>query len=163
MFRWAILLAATSLLLRAQPVTRSYNLLRENEDWSFLEDRSQREDFWDPIKYIRLRYGWYLTVGGEVREVLEQVGNDNWGKQPFTNQFFLQRYMVHTDWHFGKHVRAFVQLKSGLQSFRQGGARPIDAKRLDFEAAFLEVSTSGENWIALRVGRQELNYGSGRL
>src|SRR5277367_5383011 len=31
---------------------RSYKLLREDENWSFLRDRSLREDFWDPIKYI---------------------------------------------------------------------------------------------------------------
>jgi hypothetical protein len=56
-----------------------------------------------------------------------------------------------------------VQLKSGLESFRAGGPRPIDEKKLDFEAAFFEARTSGKNWIGLRVGRQELNYGSGRL
>ena len=62
---------------------RSYKLLREDEDWSFLRDRSLREDIWDPIKYIPLRSGredWYLTIGGEVREVWEQIGNDNWGQ-----------------------------------------------------------------------------------
>ena len=144
--------------------TRSYSLLRENEDWSFLRDPKLRQDFWDPIKYIPLRNNdWYLTIGGEVREVLEQIGNDNWGKSPYTNTFFLQRYMLHSDWHFGHHYRAFVQLKSGLESFRTGGPRPIDEKKLDFEAAYFEMSTSGRNWIALRVGRQELNYGSGRL
>jgi hypothetical protein len=64
----------------------------------------------------------------------------------------------------GKHVRAFVQLKSGVESFRQGGPRPIDEKKLDFEAAFVEVGTSsGDNWVVLQAGRQELNYGSGRL
>jgi hypothetical protein len=94
----------------------------------------------------------------------EQVGNDNWGKSPYTNTFFLERYMLHTDWHLGEHVRAFVQLKSGLESFRLGGPRPIDEKKLDFEAAFVEVGTiSGENWLVLQAGRQELNYGSGRL
>jgi len=143
---------------------RSYGLLRENEDWSFLRDSKLRQDFWDPIKYIPLRSGdWYLTIGGDVREVLEQVWNDNWGKQPYTNTFFLQRYMVHSDWYFGQHYRAFVQLKSGLESFRKGGPRPIDEKKLDFEAAYFEMSTAGRNWIALRIGRQELNYGSGRL
>src|ERR1700757_4672708 len=144
---------------------RTYNILRENEDWSFLKDPSLRQDWWDPLKYIPLRReGWYLTIGGEVREVLEQVGNDNWGKQPYTNTFFLQRYMLHTDWHFGKHVRAFVQLKSGLESFRNGGARPIDEKKLDFEAAFVELGTGeGDHWVVLQAGRQELNYGSGRL
>jgi hypothetical protein len=56
-----------------------------------------------------------------------------------------------------------VQLKSGLESYRAGGPRPIDEKKLDFEAAFFEARTTGKNWIGLRVGRQELNYGSGRL
>jgi hypothetical protein len=105
-----------------------------------------------------------VSFGGEVREAFEQVGNDNWGKQNYTNTFFLQRYMLHSDWHLGQWFRLFVQLKSGLEDFRAGGARPIDEKKLDFEAAFLEIGKErGTNWAVLRVGRQELNYGSGRL
>jgi len=144
---------------------RTYSLMREDEDWSFLQDPSLRQDFWDPIKYIRLGpQGWFLTIGGEAREAFEQVGNDNWGKQNYTNTFFLERYMLHMDWHLGKYVRAFVQLKSGLESFRTGGPRPIDEKKLDFEAAFVEVgTTTGDKWLVLQAGRQELNYGSGRL
>jgi hypothetical protein len=67
---------------------RIYHLLRENDDWSFLADAAERQDFWDPIKYIRLRPGrndWFLSIGGEAREVWEQIGNDNWGQQPFMN------------------------------------------------------------------------------
>ena len=70
----------------------AYSLLRENEDWSFLRDTSLRQDIWDPLKYIRLGSDdWYLTIGGEVREVFEQAGNDNWGKQRYTNAFLLER------------------------------------------------------------------------
>ena len=142
-----------------------YSILREDENWSFLKDPALRQDIWDPLKYIPLgREGWFLTIGGEAREVVERVGNDNWGKQPYTNTFFLERYMLHTDWHFGKYVRAFVQLKSGLESFRQGGYRPIDEKKLDFETAFVELGAAeGYHWVVLQAGRQELNYGSGRL
>ena len=105
---------------------RTYSLLRENEDWSFLKDPSLRQDFWDPIKYIPLgEDGWYLTIGGDIREVFERVGNDNWGKQPYMNAFSLQRYMLHSDWHLGKYFRVFVQLKSGLEAFRRGRA-PAD-------------------------------------
>ena len=148
----------------AAPV-RTYSLLREDEDWSFLKDPSLRQDIWDPLKYIPLgRESWFLTIGGEAREVFERVGNDNWGKQPYTNTFLLQRYMLHTDWRFGKHFRTFVQLKSGLESFRRGGYRPIDEKKLDFEAAFVELGAGeGDHWVVLQAGRQELNYGSGRL
>jgi Alginate export len=146
---------------------RSYQLLREDENWSFLRDQALRQDFWDPIKYIPLRNSaddWYLTIGGEAREVWEQIGNDNWGQQPYMNGYLNERYMLSFDAHYGKHVRSFVELKSGLNSYRAGGPRPIDEKKLDFQAGFLELSTSTEaNSIALRVGRHELEYGSGRL
>ena len=110
---------------------RSYQLVPADEDWSFLRDPALRQDFWDPVKYIRLRNhrdDWYLSIGGETRQAWERVGNDNWGEQPYWNSFFLQRYMAHFDFHYGKHVRTFVELKSGIESFRQGGPRPIDEK-----------------------------------
>jgi Alginate export len=145
---------------------RAYTLA-ENENWSFLRDPALREDFWDPVKYIRLRKGrddWYLSLGGEVRQDFERIGNDYWGQQPYQNAFFLQRYMAHADIHYGRHFRTFIRLKSGIETFRQGGPRPIDEKRLDFEGGFLDICFGGEpNWIAFRAGRQELNYGSGRL
>jgi hypothetical protein len=132
------LAAALKLFAQAGATTpdREYSLLRENEDWSFLSDSATRDDFWDPIKYIPLgANGSYVSLGSEVREVFERVGNDNWGKQNYTNAFFLQRYMFNSDWHLGDWFRVFVQLKSGLEGFRAGGARPIDEKKIDSESA----------------------------
>src|SRR5262249_1886913 len=126
---------------------RSYKLLREDEDWSFLRDASLGRDPWDKIKYIPLRkhsVDWYLTIGGEAREVWEQIGNDNWGQHPFMNGYLNQRYTLSLDLHLGKRVRTFFELKSGLNSSREGGPRPIDEKKLDFQAAFLELSTGGK-------------------
>jgi len=45
----------------------------EDEDWSFLKDPTQKQDFWDPIKYFPLRSGnndWYLTIDGEATRSL---------------------------------------------------------------------------------------------
>src|SRR5258705_7222304 len=166
---------ASPLLSRGQSVptvespapARIYHLLREDDDWSFLADPAERGEFWDSVKYIRLRPGrndWFLSMGGEAREVWEQIGNDNWGQQPFMNGYFNERYMLYFDVHYGKHVRSFVEFKSGLNSYRIGGPRPIDEKKLDFQAAFLEVGTGdARNWIKVRAGRHELEYGSGRL
>jgi hypothetical protein len=146
---------------------RSIHLLREDEDWSFLADPALRQDFWDPIKYIPLRGSdndWFMTISGEAREMWEQIGNDNWGQSPYWNAYLDERYMLGFDIHYGEHVRSFVELKSGLNSFRYGGPRPIDEKKLDFQAAFLQFgSAEGQNSIQLRVGRQQLEYGSGRL
>jgi hypothetical protein len=103
-------------------------------------------------------------VGGEAREVWEQIGNDNWGQQPFMNRYLNERYMLHCDVHYGRHIRSFVEVKSGLNSYRRGGPRPIDEKKLDFQAGFLEFSrSSNSKSIQFRVGRHELEYGSGRV
>src|SRR4051812_29852690 len=95
-----VLSVVTPLLLCGQSLptvesssapARIYHLLREDDDWSFLADPAQQQEFWDPIKYIRLRAGrndWFLSIGGEAREVWEQIGNDNWGQQPFMNGYF---------------------------------------------------------------------------
>jgi hypothetical protein len=146
---------------------RAYKLLPADEDWTFLADPTERGDFWDPIKYIPLRTdapGWYVSIGGQLRETWERIVNDNWGLQPFDNHYINQRYMLHVDAHYGEHVRTFVDFKSGLNTGRIGGPRPIDEKKLDFAAAFLELGTGpGQNSASVRVGRQELRYGSGRL
>jgi hypothetical protein len=146
---------------------RIYHLLREDDDSSFLADPAERQESWDSIKYVRLRPGrndWFLSVGGEAREVWEQIGNDNWGQQAFMNGYFNERYMLYFDVHYDKHARSFVELKSGLNSYRIGGPRPIDEKKLDFQTAFLEVGMGDErNWIKFRAGRHEMEYGSGRL
>jgi len=78
------------------------------------------------------------------------------------NGYFNERYMLYFDVHYGRHVRSFVEFKSGLNSYRIAGPRPIDEKKLDFQTAFLEVGTGDErDWIKFRAGRQELEYGSG--
>src|SRR6201984_2532196 len=170
-----VVLLATRASVGAQSVSsaipdspdRSIKLLREDEDWSFLANPANRQEFWDPLKFIRLRgdrNDWFMTISGEAREVWEQIGNDNWGQSPFWNGYLNERYALGFDIHYGKHVRTYFDLKSGLNSYRRGGPRPIDEKKLDFQAAFLQVGTAqGENHIELRVGRQQLEYGSGRL
>jgi len=179
LMRYLFILTAVLLVTRAsagaQPVPagstdvpdRSIKLLREDEDWSFLANPANRQDFWDPVKYIRLRGNdndWFMTISGEAREVWEQIGNDYWGQSPYWNGYLNERYMLGFDIHYGKHVRTFVDFKSGISSFRYGGPRPIDEKTLDFQAAFLQVGTAeGQNFIDLRAGIQELEYGSGRL
>src|ERR1700747_699482 len=79
--RFLFMLAAVVLLVTRAPVgaqsvssaipdsaDRSIKLLREDEDWSFLVNPANRQDFWDPIKYIRLRSGrndWFMTISGK--------------------------------------------------------------------------------------------------
>lgn len=168
-----LFLGQTLIAQRAQQIVPapapdpSYKLLRSDEDWTFLRDKSLRTDFWDPIKYIPLwktDKTWFVTFGGEARETWEQIGNDNWGQSPIMNGYLNERYTAYADLHYGPHVRTFLELKSGINSWRVGGPRPIDEKRLDLQSGFLEVG-SQSSWgsVHVRAGRQELEYGSGRL
>ena len=144
--------------------------LRYLEDYSYLRDKSLRREPLDRLKYLPLRKGkpdWYLSIGGEMRQRYEAFRNDNWGRAPADNNgYLLQRYMLHTDWHFGKNVRAFVQLRSNVEAGRVGGPRPVvDENKLDFNQAFVDLNFgSGEkSKVTLRVGRQEMSFGTGRL
>ena len=71
-----------------------------------MQDPSQREDLWDPLKYISLaREGWYLTLAGEIRPFYEIYHNYNWGAGPQDgNGYYLQRIMGSTDLHLGGRI-----------------------------------------------------------
>jgi hypothetical protein len=143
-----------------------YQALRYEEDWTTLRDPSRRTDFWDPIKLIPLSDGGsYLSFGGEGRIRFEALRNAGFGSGPQDgNGYVLQRYLVHADLHAGPHVRLFTEVQSGLESGRTGGPRPTDEDRLEFHQAFVELSTGpSPRSLTLRVGRQEVAFGSGRL
>src|SRR5215831_16233574 len=50
----------------------SFQPFRYDENWSALADESKRADWLDPLKYLSLRRaGWFVTLGGEIRERYE--------------------------------------------------------------------------------------------
>ena len=150
-----------------------YKLLRYEEDYSYLKDPSRRTDFWDPIKYIPLwgHEDWYVSLGGEVRERYEVYHNPDAGLPPANaqgyNQDFLERYLLHADVHLGPYFRFFVQTVSGLEDGRIGGPRPdIDRDPFGFHQVFADFVLplgAEKDTLTARLGRQELEYGSGRL
>src|SRR5262245_10608535 len=86
---WLTVVSSTAVA--AQPAVETeqsgrrpeYQALRYEEDWSVLRDRSLRTDFWDPVKYLRLREGdWSLSLGGEGRLRYEAVRNATFGLGP---------------------------------------------------------------------------------
>ena len=117
--------------IRCRP---AYELLRDEEDWSFLDrpiscrrTRGTRE-----IPPDSLAARLVSVAGGEVRQQYERFGNEEWGGEPRDdNGYTLQRYMFHADARLGPRARLFGQLKSGIEIGRVGGPRGPDEDRLD--------------------------------
>ena len=150
------------------PARPAYQQQRSDEDWSFLRDASHRRDRWDPIKFIPLRSDrdWYMTLGGEFRPFLEFYDGYNWGAGPEDNNgFYLQRVMFHADLQIAKRARAFIELKSGVETGRVGGPRPPDEDRLDVNQAFIDIpiGSRDKSHVTFRLGRHEMDYGDGSL
>jgi Alginate export len=171
-----VLLAITALLLTAffvcppamaapcqqkRPVLQP---LRYEEDWSLLSDADCKKELADQIKYIPLgRKNWYLSIGGEIRYKYENYENSGFGTDPETaSGYILQRYLLHSDWHFRSHFRLFTQLQSGLEEGRNGGPRLTDKDVADLHQAFFDITDASGN-VRFRVGRQEIEFGSGHI
>ncbi|SKB93860.1 Alginate export [Soonwooa buanensis] len=141
-------------------------LLRYNEDYSFLKDSTRT--WYEKFKYIPLSENGntYLSLGGEARMEFTDFNNEDWGRTDIgNNPFFLQRYSLHADLHLGNRVRVFGQIRSALEDGRNNGPRTIDEDQLAIQNLFLDVDVikNDKEKLTARIGRQELNYGSGRL
>ncbi len=157
--------AFSSVILPQCPNSRpALQPLRYDEDWSFLQDSSCAQEAFDRIKYISLgRENWFVSVCGEIRYKYENYDNPGFGTDPVSpNGYILQRYLLHADWHFGSRIRLFTQFQSGLEEGRNGGPRLTDEDVADLHQAFFDVSNSSHS-LVLRVGRQEVEFGAGRL
>lgn len=141
---------------------------RFDEDFRYLKDPSRGPDLWDTIKYIPLdnREEWYLSLGGELRERYVYLSNPGFGLQgQGTEDYLLHRVLLHTDIHFGEHVRAFIQLGNHLEAGKQGAVSPLEEDRLDLQLGFADISfdLDSSTRATFRAGRQELAFGSQRL
>jgi hypothetical protein len=151
---------------------RYYDIIRYNDrDFSYLKNDTSGKDLFNGIKYIPLNKTGtnYLTLGGEVRENYQWTKNENWGDIPPTwvddDGFIWHRLMVHSDLKIGKKIRVFAQLKNAIVISRAGGERAvIDRDDLSLHQAFIDYKfNKGKEQFTIRAGRQEHNFGWGKL
>jgi hypothetical protein len=154
---------------RTSPLSRpAYDPERYDENWSFLRDPSQRTDFFDPIKWIRLgqQGSWFLTLGGELRERFQDVRNSEFGfTSPARDEHGYHRIFLLADTHLGPHFRTFVELVNGEIVGAVTDPPPAEQDPLDLLQGFADLVLSVGNGgnLTLRGGRQEMTFGSSRL
>ncbi|MCF0048967.1 alginate export family protein [Dyadobacter sp. LJ53] len=161
-----IVLCVSLLILAKFSHAQSFRLMRFEEDYSALKDSART--FYKRLKYLPLSESGkiYVSFGGELRVELDRAVNEDWGAMNVgRNIFLLQRYQLHADLHLSDRVRIFGQLRSGLENWRKTGPRPIDEDQLNVQNLFIDlIPYEGmDRRMTIRLGRQELQYGSGRL
>lgn len=146
----------------------AFKLLRFDEDYRFLGDRAPPAEPLDRIKYIPLDAGpaTYLSFGGELREKIESFSPRNFGFGGAPNEtYLLHRFLVHGDLHVDDVARAFIQFGDHLEAGKRARLGPTDQSRLDLQQGFADLHGTPAPGIdsTLRLGRQEISYGSQRL
>ena len=150
------------------PKLGPYYLIRSEEDFSYLRDPSKSNDIFDPLKFVRLNADGsaYVTFSGEERFQYEYYTDDAFTRpRPKHQNDLYFRHLYGADVHLGDHFRAFVSLNSGQQGgSNYGQTSPNNRDDLAVQQAFGEVmGTIGGVQTGLRVGRQEIWFGSGLL
>jgi hypothetical protein len=138
------------------------SMLRTEEDYSNLID-FEPVNLLEELKFLGHK-DLNLTLGGEVRFIVEYFKNNGWNDLNENSQWLLQRYMLHVDLHI-KSFRVFGQLQSATQSLTNEPPRSIDVDDLDFHQLFIEqrINFCYGGSLITRIGRQEFWLGSRRL
>ena len=136
-----------------------FKFLRSDEDYAFLKNKLDSTRAWNKIKYLALGEKSFVSVGGDIRTEFQRLRNEEWIKDNNDAALF-QRFMLHTDWRFGDHIRVFGQLKSGLTLGRNGPKFPLNDDALDIHQLFIGLHFGHST---IEIGRREIRYGSRRL
>ncbi len=163
--RLAIITVVCTCFSIASASSQSIRLMRYDEDYSNLKDSVR--NFYNTLKFLPLSVNKkvYLSFGGEIREEFGGKINEDWVKNQGFNYSFLQRYSLYADLNIGERLRVFAQVNSALENGSKYEPSPVDEDQLAFQNLFAEyrILKDSSNKLAVRVGRQEINYGSGRL
>lgn len=148
----------------------SYLLLRQDEDWSALADPRLRTDPLDFLKFIPLNRSGssFLSVAADAFVAYRAFDNELHGLVPGYHGSANTRANVHVGLTLGSRVRLYGALKHGDVYGGDGVPLPVNRNRLDLHQAFLELGFGDVFGLAprdvfVRVGRQEIQYGSGGL
>lgn len=157
----------TVFLLGSLAAQSQISLLRYNDDFRYLKKDTVVKKGAENLKYLKLSDNSTVSFGGELREQFQYYDNLNFGDVPpafsksSTGQLW-HRVMLHANLEIGDNTRIFTQLGSTFRFFNPNPLTPeIDENRLSLHQAFLDYRFNNR-WM-LRLGRQEIFYGSHRL
>jgi hypothetical protein len=133
-------------------------------DFRYLDDPNNTQHDWlDPIKRIHIGDNWLLSLGGEERlRYMYEINSRLTGK---FNDYTLERTRLYGDLWYKDWLRIYVEFLDAQDFGHDLAPLAIDVDRSDLLNAFIDVKVAQlrDNPLYVRVGRQELYYGSQRL
>ena len=155
-------------VLRNPPST-PYHFLRYDDVPSDEDSHDWPNDFWSPLKFTPLDDGLppgsYINFGGEDRERVEHFSTPLFGLTPRTTTTYdLHRLLFEGDLHVSDRFRTFIQF-SNHQVTSASLSPGTDVDQIDLQQGFADLKTpvGQDSSFTFRGGRQELEFGVGRL
>jgi hypothetical protein len=145
------------------PVSANFGLMYEN-DFRYLDDPNNTQHDWlDVLKRIHVGDNWLLSVGGEFR--YRYMGEENSRLSGSDNGYNLLRYRAYTDVWYTDRLRLYIEFLSANSFGQKLAPLAIDRNLAEIQNLFIDYkfATIDGSGAYLRVGRQELLYGSQRL
>ena len=133
-------------------------------DFRYLDDpKNTDHDFFDPLKRVRVGDDWLFSTGGAAWNRYMNEYNSRLGEA--NNGYMLTRARVYGDLWYRDDFRVFVEFIGAYSNYQNLAPLPIDQDRADFQNLFADVKTIDvlDKPVYVRVGRQELSFGSQRL
>lgn len=149
-----------------KPPVNPYRLLNYDNDFRYVDaEPDQSVDFFDAIKRIHLGDDWLLSIGGDERARYQDEHNGYLRITGLDNDYTLFRSRVYGDLWYQDQARVFVQFYDAEITGEDLPPQKIDVNKADFLDLFTDVTVANIDCtpVYVRVGRQELLYGSQRL
>lgn len=135
-----------------------------NADFRYLDDPSNTShDFFDPLKRIHLGDNWMFSTGGQA-----WIRNMNEGNSRLTNvdnTYSLDRVRAYGDLWYQDKFRLYTEFITADITGYNLAPLVTDVNRADFQNLFIDVKVGDVDGkpVYVRVGRQEMLFGSQRL
>ncbi|AEJ00597.1 hypothetical protein Nit79A3_0719 [Nitrosomonas sp. Is79A3] len=134
-------------------------------DFRYLDTPGHEKDIFDPVKRMHLGNDWLLSFGGNFWYRYTHETDSRLNAAGTNNDFHMLRTRFHADLWYKDKVRLFAE---GIDARAFGSELPplvTDRNHADILNLFTDIKVASVNNgpVYVRVGRQELMYGSQRL
>jgi hypothetical protein len=155
---------------RASPPKYGYSRLTNQSqpffaaDFRYLDNPDNQDHVWsDALKRIRVGDDWMFSTGGQAWTRYMNIANQDLGSK--SNVVDLSRVRVYGDLWYRDQFRLYAEFISAYSLWQDLPAGPNDVNKADFLDLFVDVKLFEWNNkpAYMRLGRQELEFGSQRL